>query len=302
MFDKHSDVTSKIIFGGTTAKCAGFAPFNDCGMEHTKIALEACRQYGIKEVHAYSWADDGAECSLFSVLPQLTVYSEACYNGDTTIKNLNKMLKAYSGIDYETFMLLDEPNKMYDDRQKFEFVNPSKYLFFNDPLLGIFDFHVESVSYNKYFKESAERLEQKTSIQGYGYIFDTLSKLCRVLELKCDLGIRIRNAYRNKDKSGLLQIIDNIDQIIYRINDFYEAFKRQWNTEYKPFGFEVFDLRIGGLNRRLISAKEKISLFIKDELVIIDELEQDVLSFDGRGKANLSILKYRDIPTPNVLF
>ena len=42
---------------------------------------------------------------------------------------------------------------------------------------------------------------------------------------------------------------------------------------YKPFGYEVLDIRYGGILKRLKSAQEKITEYLNGEISRIEELE-----------------------------
>ena len=61
------------------------------------------------------------------------------------------------------------------------------------------------------------------------------------------------------------------------MDSFYASFSYLWNEENKPFGFEVMDIRLGGLRFRLASCKEKLQKYCNGKLQKIEELEEDVL-------------------------
>ena len=52
-------------------------------------------------------------------------------------------------------------------------------------------------------------------------------------------------------------------------------------TYCKPFGWEVHDIRYGGLLMRFETAKERILAYLPGELSAIEELEAERLRFDG---------------------
>ena len=53
-------------------------------------------------------------------------------------------------------------------------------------------------------------------------------------------------------------LIKDYNTLIERIEIFYQAFRKQWFAENKPFGFEVQDMRLGGLIQRTKSCAERL--------------------------------------------
>ena len=50
-----------------------------------------------------------------------------------------------------------------------------------------------------------------------------------------------------------------------------------WMNENKPFGYEIVDIRLGGLKSRLLYAKKRIAQFLSGEIDHIEELECEQL-------------------------
>ena len=120
----------------------------------------------------------------------------------------------------------------------------------------------------------------------FAYLFRTLEKLSNVLEQKCDLGVRIKAAYDAKDRARLQELAtQGIPQVLERLEEFWDAFRAQWDADNKPFGFEVQDIRIGGLEKRLRHAALRIKSYLDGSLDSLPELEQERLpatkNYDG---------------------
>ena len=56
------------------------------------------------------------------------------------------------------------------------------------------------------------------------------------------------------------------------IKNFYKSFKEQWSKENKSFGFEVSDIRLGGLILRLSHLIEIITDYINGKIDKIEAL------------------------------
>ena len=72
-----------------------------------------------------------------------------------------------------------------------------------------------------------------------------------------------------------------------------------WMKENKPFGYEIVDIRLGGLKNRLIYAKNKIFKYIEGEITKIEELEETQL--DPTREEGLLVSHYKwIISTSNI--
>ncbi|MHB1483459.1 MAG: family 20 glycosylhydrolase [Saccharofermentanales bacterium] len=290
MLDKHLKFNNDIMFAGGAWKWIGFAPGNQYSFKTTKLALESCKQKKISQVIVTAWGDDGAECALFSILPVLQLYAESCYTENMDTPHVAERFKICVNADLDAFMQLDIPNLVPgNEAPGGRYINPSKNLFYQDILTGLYDKHVKIGEYNSHYRLSKENLgklaEQNPQ---WSYIFENLANFCNVLEIKSDLGVRLKDAYDRKDKTELRKIMDSdLAELHDRIEIFYGFFYKQWKTENKIFGFEVQDMRIGGLLRRVETTVVRINEYLSGEIDKIDELEQERLYFDCRTSEDL---------------
>ena len=247
-----------------------------------KLAMEGVKEHGVKDVFITLWGDDGKECSYFSVLPSLYAIRRFA-DGVTDMQEIADGFEALFGVKFSDFMLLDIPNgeEILTGANGYEFPqNPCKSLLFNDPFLGVMDKAVQTekpLDYGNFairLKEAGERAGE------WSYIFNTLSSLCSVLELKADLGVRTRAAYQKGDKAALTEIVKDYQETEKRLTDFHEKFSHFWHKENKPFGFEVQEIRLGGIATRLRSCRGKLKKYLQGKLEIIEELEETVLGED----------------------
>ena len=73
------------------------------------------------------------------------------------------------------------------------------------------------------------------------------------------------------------------NKIVYLRKE-YSGFKKLWVKDNKPHGFDVQDLRLGGLKMRLNSCMERLSDLLDGKIDKIDELEEELLCYHGKGK------------------
>lgn len=75
MIRNHKMLTENVAFIGSAWKWTGFIPHNRYSILNGKAALPICREQKIASVTLTCWGDDGAEASVFSILP--TLYEDA---------------------------------------------------------------------------------------------------------------------------------------------------------------------------------------------------------------------------------
>jgi len=308
MLRVHKLSDRNVLFAGGAWKWSGVTPFLDYSMRVSRIAVDSCRDNDIKEVMVTAWSDGGGEASNYTILPVLQLYAEGCYVGDTSDEYVAERLMACIGALLSDFMLLDLPNQLpgHGGRSGYE-INPAVYLLYADPLMGLFDRHVNSAEFRLHYKQSKAMLSSAAKEAGsYGYIFKTLSALCDLLADKADIGLRLRSAYLSEDRGTLEGIAGNdLCDILEKVQVYYDCLFEQWHMENKPHGFDVQDLRLGGLMQRIKAAKRTVERYVSGEADSIPELEEGRLYYDGRNEAgeciHTHIWRWSEAVTANVL-
>ena len=162
------------------------------------------------------------------------------------------------------------------------YVNPDKYMLYSDPFLGVWDATVCDGDAQAY-KKCAEKLAQIPKNYKYSYIFESQHALCELLSLKFSLGVDTRRAYLSGEKEELLKLLPQYDLILTELNEFYTAFEKQWMLENKPHGFDVQDIRLGGLEKRVRHCKQRLEQYIEGTIKSIEELEEPLMHPHGKG-------------------
>ena len=227
------------------------------------------------------WGDDGAECSAFSVLPSLVWGACLAEDENATIDMVRAKFKEAIGEDYDDFILLDMPNQIGVEGASIN--NPAKYLVYSDPFSGHLDYTVDD-NYAPHFEETSCKLSNaaKRSVN-YRYLFETLATLCDYLSIKADLGKKTRAYYQSGNKEGLRDLAEHTYPLcIEKLEVFAQLHFKQWMTDSKPHGFEVLDIRYGGMKERLRKCAERILAYLNGQVEEIPELSAEILPF-GRG-------------------
>jgi hypothetical protein len=290
MLENHKQLSDKTWFAGGAWSWLGFVPFNQFTLKTMIPALHACKEHQIKDIIFTMWGDDGAECSHFSQLPSLFYLAEYA-RGNTDEASIKAKFKKFCGIDFDEFMQIDCPNNIIEHNGMP--ANPSKYMLYSDCFNDYLDYTVTEGAGEKY-KEYAKALHEtaRKSLK-YRYVFDTAAKLCEVLEIKYELGLRTRKAYEAGDKTELKRLAENeYTEVKKRLSVFIRAFEKQWMRDNKPHGFDVQEMRLGALLYRIDSCRRRILSYANGKIDRIEELDEKLLPYKKKN----SIFQFNQAP------
>ena len=304
MIFNHRQLSREIWFAGGIWTWLGFSPSNKYTLKTMLPAIRVCEKEKVKNVFFTMWGDNGAECSRLAVLPALFYVAEVG-KGNLDEAKIKAKFKSRYGVDFDEFTLLDDPNRVaLNPDVPFENNSTSKYMLYSDYFNGHYDFTVREGG-NEYYRELAVKLSavaKKT--RKFGYLFDTQAKLCKILEDKYELGVKTRAAYKAGDKEELLRLAkEEYTRIERNLPIFLKAFEKQWMAENKASGFEVQEIRIGGLIARTASCKRRLIDYALGRFDSIPELECEILPF-GKFKPGCGsyINRYEKIVTSNIFY
>ena len=165
-------------------------------------------------------------------------------------------------------------------------------LFFQDPMSGIFDYHVKESGVNtKSYYQNIQKCmnECAKKIGKYQLLFSFYEKLAAVLADKADLGMCIKSAYDRSDRAALKDISQNvIPGIICNLTDMKSSREKIWMNDAKPFGYEILDIKIGGVITRLKSTGYRIDNYLNGNVLRLEELEEERLPYFTKGIKNVN--------------
>lgn len=304
MMDAHKRMEREIWFAGGAWCWDGFGPQNFFSLGTMLPAMRSCIQNNIENVFITLWGDDGAECSVYSTLPALYAIRKFA-DGIEDMDEIKRGFKKDLGLDFDAFMTLDLPSVTTKGgvlNANFNSVLPNlaitPILTYCDVFLGKYDYGLSQLDYLDFADFTRQIRAAKGGAGEFEYVFDYMEKLCDFLSVKAYLGIEARAAYRKKDRSALRQIDKKLGVAIKKLDAFTKSYKGRWFEENKPFGFEVIDIRLGGVKARLITCRERLRAYLSGNLSSIPELEEEILSLGDRD--DLWNHVYTDSVTTNV--
>ncbi len=281
MLTAHKKFNKPIWFAGGALTWQGFTPHNKKAIGCFERALLSCREMDVKNVIVTCWGDDGSETSKFSVLPML-FYAAETYRGNDDLESIKAKFEEIFSFPFDDFMKIDYPiaPNIEDLELYFE---PDRYMFYNDPFLGIYDDLVDESTngWDEVYKGYAKELYELGKNEEFGYLFNSAAADCDFMSVKYNLGKRTRAAYDAKDKTALKELLPVYDEAIEKLNVFYENFRTLWYRDNTDNGFEVQDIRLGGLEKRLKNCKRTLEDYINGKIETIPQLDEPVIKRHG---------------------
>ena len=274
-------------------------------------ALEECHKFGIKTVFGTMWdGGHGGYLNVYGSLLGMQLYAEFIYNETVSDEHIKEYFKLCTGYDSEAFMALDVDNYPAEWCHEYPYhadtqdPNVSKQVFYQDCLLGLFDKNIEPFDLRKFYGDKLKELDEIEIPEEFKYMFDYHKAIVNVLTKKSDIGIRIKKAYDQKDTDAIAEIIEELNLIKAGVLDVREKMYYMWHKEHKTFGWELTDARLYGVVARIETAIRKLSEFVKDTSIVIEELCEERLLMGPvnvqEGKSLVSSLKYSTITTASL--
>ncbi len=271
--EKHKKLNNRTLFAGGVWGWSGFAVQYTRSMEATRPALEACKENGIRDVFAAAW-HNGAEAPLITALAGFAWYVDFGYTGVWDIDSQKATFTRACGPVYDAVTATERIEYPHGGR-----AGVSRALVYNDPLLGLADKHIKEQGITGAYFVGLRDMPQTADP-----LFAPALEMCKAcaafLENKADFGVRLTRAYTDKDKATLTALCAECDGILEKLTAFRQAYRACWLAYNKPFGYEVHDIRLGGLSARFETAKARIAAYVAGETDHIAELEEERLYID----------------------
>lgn len=302
---EHNSFNNNIVFAGGVWTWYGPTPNFTKTFITTNPALSACKKEGIRDVIATMWGNNGGETNMFAALPGLQLFAEHTYAREVDMDKMKARFEFITGVPFDIMADIEALDVIpgLTDYGMYEVSNlpsntnppnPSNPLLWQDILVGLFDKHIDGLGLGKYYEKVAERIRNyRDEYPQWHFIFDVPYHLANVLAIKADIGCEIKKAYDEKDIEELKNIKEDTLPLLYeRIKELRLSHRAQWLKTNKSFGWEVLDIRYGGLLARIDTTIERIEDYLAGKIDFIEELEEDKLYFDGDSKTKRGPIEY----------
>lgn len=288
MIKDHKRLSDQVIFAGCVRNNRSFCYNHHVSTKHNHTAYMTCKQEGVEEMITTIWGDNAPENTVFNTLLGLQYCAEHGYKAEVEEKDWFDRFHFCCHAEAEEFIRLSQldfieganPHPSTQDN-----ANPSHYLLWQDPLMGLFDANLpEKVNLMAYYQELGEYFEAAAKKNAWHRIMYTqLEKAAKALALKAELGRDIRSAYLAGEKEALKALAEKrIPDTIQAVKALRSAHYDLWMAQCKPAGWEIIDLHYGGLLGRLETAIRRIQEYLDGKFESLPELEEARLPYNGR--------------------
>lgn len=286
MIQSHRKFGKDPIFAGGIWGWSSYSVHYQRTFDTTNAALIACKRAGIKEVFATIWGDCGAEANLFTNILGIQLFAEHSYHYDVNESLLKKNFEHMTGGKYDDFLDIEYINRF--DKTQNDIANCSKTLMWQDVFMGLFDWHIKDIDTEGFYQHMAKKMNfYATRNKEWNYIFDFLTKVCHVLSVKSSIGLKLKKAYDEMDicflKNAAFELLPELQK---SIKDLKNAHLDIWMEMNHPVGWELFDIKYGGVIMRIDTAIKRLTDYIERRINTLEELEQEKLPFTNKDLPN----------------
>lgn len=301
--DRHRALGSEPVMAGGIWTWNHFWAALPFSMAATEACMQACKRKGLRQVFMTLWGDDGMECDLFSALPGLQFCAEHAYADQISAALLRADFRGSCDADFDVWMQASELDSVPGPQGAVKTTaNVSKWLLWQDPLLGFLDPQVDDpTSLAAHYAALSETLFRAadTAFADRRLIFP--ASLARVLASKCLLRRQVVDAYRTGDRKRLRGLLANEFPFLRQaVDELWTQHHQLWLSLYKPFGLEVLECRYGGLRTRLESFAQRLQGYVDGTVASIPELEAQLEKIYPGDFRHLA-LSYARVATPSVI-
>lgn len=281
---KHAQYPVPTVFAGGLWTWVGPAPSYHTAITNTVAGLNACAKAGIPLVLATAWGDNGNECNFTAALLGLQLYGELTYTGVYDEAALARRFRRCCQADSRAFLDLDQFNAL-PGMETFPGspVNVCKFMLYQDPLVQLFEADMAGLPLADHFA-ALEPLYARYAQENPGYrlLFDFYTALARFLSRKCLWHEKAADTVRSGDRPAAARLADTVPAACEALEELRSVWRRLWESTNKPYGFEIIDVRLGGVRARLTTAAEKLREFAAGERDDIPELTSPTLIYKRR--------------------
>lgn len=298
---KHAQFPAPTVFAGGIWTWIGPAPDYPTTLQNTVSGLTACAKANIPLALATAWGDNGGECNLTAALLGLQLYGELTFRPDYDEDELARRFRRCCHADAQAFLDLSLLNYMPGMKDNpSDPVNACKFMLYQDPLIQLFEADTAGYAMAEHFGSLVTRYARYAlENPDYALLFDFYTALANALALKCVWHEQAGDAVRSRNREQAAALADGIPATVEALDTLRVVWRRLWDSTNKPNGFEIIEVRMGGIAARMATAGEKMRAFALGQVDTIPELEEQALITKRRPNGSIICTNTMDeIATP----
>ena len=273
-FTRLLKAAGRVSFAGCLHKHMGIAPDNGLSQSVMDVSFPVAKEFGVTDILMTTWGDYGNDCPFYAILPAFWYAAHKLY---PCAADLGDMVFGFTGFTCDQWRIADEIN--YIVRMDGKISNAGTWALHNDLLIGMMDCHIADDADEHYRKLHSRLLPLCQSSSQFAYIFRFYAALCDVMAGKTTFSKRLRRAYMAGDRQAMQAMQKKLPELKQKIEEFRRVFRVLWMKDNKGFGFEVMDLRFGGMAARCQTAHDVLEDYLDGKIEHIYELEEERLPY-----------------------
>lgn len=273
-FTRLQSAAGTVSFAGCLHKHMGIAPDNGLSQAVMDVAFPVAKEFGVTDILMTTWGDQGNDCPFYAIMPAFWYAAHQLYPCSADV---DAMVLGFTGFTCAQWRIADEINYIVRIDKKVS--NAGTWALHNDLLIGMMDYHISDDADEHYRRLYSLLLPLCRENSQFAYIFRFYAALCRVMAGKTTFSKRLRRAYMAGDRENMRQMQAELPALAQAIEDFRRVFREIWMQDNKGFGFEVMDLRFGGMAARCQTVYDVLQDYLDGKLQHIYELEEERLPY-----------------------
>ena len=275
----HKIIDREIIFAGGIWTWDRIVTSLDKSFDTARTQLSACKNHGVKTVFVTIWGNGSNSYNIYSALPGLQMYAEQNYHESVSDEHLSQMFNICTGYKLADFKLLSVDDFSKEDKEKYMdpnvcfCINSSVQHFYNDPLTGLMDKTLSGYDFKSHYQRYLDGISKVDKAGDMQELFELHKLIYEILVVKCDIGTRITEAYRDGDKDRLGACVADLEYLHKKYNEYHIMAGDMWHKTHKPFGYDAFDMRHGGVEARIFWAIRRLREYLDGKVERLEELE-----------------------------
>ena len=271
---KHAQFPAPTVFAGGIWTWIGPAPDYPTAIANSVAGLSACMKAGVPLALATAWGDNGGEANMVASLLALQLYAEMTYTGVYDEEALRARFRRCCNADAQAFLDISQLNLVPGMKSCHnDPVNACKFLLYQDPLIQLFEADTAGFDMSGHFASLVQKFAHYAQENPeYALLFDFYATLSHALALKCAWHEQAGDVVRRGDREAAAALADGIPATVEALNTLRVLWRKLWESTNKPNGFEILEVRLGGVAARMATAGEKMRAFADGTVDTIPEL------------------------------
>lgn len=305
-FKKHHQLSDNISFATGIWTWNGFAPNYGKTFATMDAGMAAAKANQIPTVYATMWGDDGAETPILAARVGIQHFAEHIYHAKPSIADTKQACHDLQKLDADRYLLLDQFDQLQElTANNPDSTRPSKLLLYEDLLTPLYAINLQRFDLIAKYQQLATDLQEIINTQNLNQqevkLFHYYELLAQALQQKASLLKTIPKAYREQNQPAMQENIAEIKAFSTTLTKLRAAHRDCWFILSQPFGWEVMDVRYGGLISRNDTAIWRLTQWLQDPATTLPELEQKLLPVGKPNQASVGNSLYTDIVTVSKL-